>query len=531
MLKVNVIDECQLRTRSLKTAISVSALMLGLSACSSNQVASTDAINSEELAAMSEQLTAREAALEERESKLLDKEIALQQLGTSANESSALVPTELLPPNPEPGHCYARVWVEPTFRTREETVLVSEASEKISIIPASYETVSESVLKKPETTKLVTIPAVYETVSEQKLVKEGGTFWLSSLRNGVPIDKSVLKDVENAGINLASTTPGICYHEHFKAAQYTTDFENVLVKEESERVETVDAEYRWTEKQVLVSEASTRLEQVPAVYKTVQESVLDVPAHTVWKKGSGPIQKIDEATGEIMCLVEVPASYKTITKQVLVSDATTRSVEIPAQYKTVKVRELVSDAAERRISIPAEYKQVSVTKQVSDPTFVWHEVHDDTMSKESRTGRQVCLVERDPVYQTVQRRIVKTPASVQKQIIPAEYETISVQKLVQDAQEVKTVIPASYKSVSIREIDTEGKMEWRSILCETNMTRSRITDLQRALKSEGYDPGEIDGVIGRDTMNAVNRYQRDNNLPVDKYLNIETLNALNISAI
>ena len=53
--------------------------------------------------------------------------------------------------------------------------------------------------------------------------------------------------------------------------------------------------------------ASTRLETVPAQYETVTEEVLVRPAYTTWKKGTGPIQRIDQATGEIMCLVEVPA--------------------------------------------------------------------------------------------------------------------------------------------------------------------------------------------------------------------------------
>jgi len=74
-------------------------------------------------------------------------------------------------------------------------------------------------------------------------------------------------------------------------------------------------------------------------------------------------------------------------------------------------------------------------------------------------------------------------------------------------------------------------MSWRSILCDTNMTTSRIADIQRALISAGYDIGstKVDGVIGSDTIRAVNAFQRDNNLPVDKYLNIETVEALGVS--
>jgi len=39
-----------------------------------------------------------------------------------------------------------------------------------------------------------------------------------------------------------------------------------------------------------------------------------------------------------MCLVEIPATYKTISKQVLKTPASTRSRDIPAEYRTVQKR-------------------------------------------------------------------------------------------------------------------------------------------------------------------------------------------------
>jgi hypothetical protein len=47
-------------------------------------------------------------------------------------------------------------------------------------------------------------------------------------------------------------------------------------------------------------ETGAREQGAPAVYETVKEKVVDRPAYTVWKKGTGPIQKVDYATGEIM---------------------------------------------------------------------------------------------------------------------------------------------------------------------------------------------------------------------------------------
>jgi N-acetyl-anhydromuramyl-L-alanine amidase AmpD len=42
-----------------------------------------------------------------------------------------------------------------------------------------------------------------------------------------------------------------------------------------------------------------------------------------------------------------------------------------------------------------------------------------------------------------------------------------------------------------------------------------VKDLQEALKTLGYDPGTIDGVIGPKTMQAVRKFQREQQLAVD----------------
>jgi len=76
---------------------------------------------------------------------------------------------------------------------------------------------------------------------------------------------------------------------------------------------------------------------------------------------------------------------------------------------------------------------------------------------------------------------------------------------------------------------SEAKAEWRSILCETNATSAKIKQIQRALRADGFDPGPIDGVIRDKTMRAVNAYQRRKGLPVDAYLNLETVKALGVS--
>ncbi len=458
---------------------------------------------------------------------------SLQEKQAATASAGAAVPNpmgDLLPPNAKAGECYARVWVDATYRDKTKDVLVREASERVEIVPAEYQNVTEQVLVKEASTRVEAIPAVWGWEEERVLTQEAQRIWRVGLGNAAPANSELLNAAKKHGIDLDAATPGMCFHEHYQAAQFSTENKQVVVSEAVDVIQATDAEYRWVEKQRLVAEASFRMEEVPAQYEWVEEQVIDKPAHTIWKKGTGPVQRIDEATGEIMCLVEVPATFKTLRRRALVSPATSRKIEIPAQYETVKVRELVKQAGELKNNIPEKYETVSVSKKVADQKFLWHEVHNMDHPKQTRTGNQICLTETPAKYQTVKRRVVKQPATTRVIDIPAEYKTATVRKLVRKAEEKRIAIPAKYETVQLKELEKEGHMQWRSILCETNMTGTRISSIQRALKDLGFDPGPIDGVVGAQTIAAFNAFQRERGLPVDRYLNVETIEALGVSA-
>ena len=53
-----------------------------------------------------------------------------------------------------------------------------------------------------------------------------------------------------------------------------------------------------------------------------------------------------------------------------------------------------------------------------------------------------------------------------------------------------------------------------------------MNPIQRALYRGGYNPGPTNGIVGRQTMAAVNAFQKDFNLTVVDYLTIETVRAM-----
>lgn len=441
-----------------------------------------------------------------------------------------LTQSDLLPPNASKGECFARVWQDAIYKTNEERVLVKAAYETIEVTPAEYKIVTKRVEVKPESSKLVSKPAVYGTEETSTLIRDEKIAWRATESSKSAIISNEVVDFAKAHStdDISAATPGMCFHEHRKPSTLTEETEEVMVSEAYDVVTTVPAKYEMVSKTIVVKEASTKIIDVPATYKTVEQKILVKPATTVWKKGTGPIQRIDSATGEIMCLVEVPAEYKTIQTREIDTPATTKTVEVPEVTKVVQVRKEVAAAKEVRKTVPAKYKTVTKTTPV-DGELVWHEVHNMTMNKESRTGRKICLVKEPAVYKTTAKQVVKVPASTEKVVIPAEFETIEVKEVVKAASEKRTTVPAEYSMVKSQELVEPGHMEWRSILCDTNMTKGRITDIQTALKEKGYNPGPIDGIVGTQTIKAMNEFQKANNLPVDKYLNVESIRALGVS--
>jgi hypothetical protein len=278
--------------------------------------------------------------------------------------------------------------------------------------------------------------------------------------------------------------PGECYTRIYVPPQYETKTEEIVVADGTEHVEVVAAEYKWVEKQVLVKEESEKIEVIPATFKTMTEEVVVTPetaeleiipaeyetveekvlvreAYTTWKTGRGPIQKIDASTGEIMCLVEVPAEYKVIKRRKLVKPAETRTVTKPAEYKTVK------------------------------------------------------------------KQVVDKPAETRVTKVPAEYITVKVQELVAEAKPERSPIPAELVQVERIVKIADGGLEWKQILCETNMTRDVVANIQNALKEQGMYRGPIDGSLGPMTMNAVKAFQRSKNLATGQ-LTMETIAALGV---
>ncbi len=596
-----------------------------------------------------------------------------------------------------------------TYKLVAETVEVKPAGKRLEVIPATFKTVSEQIMATPETKKLTIVPATYKEVEEVVVDRPATT----SVVTVPPTYKTITETVV--------TKPDSVRYEPIEIPLRKVT-QQVALSDSSKRLETTPATYRTVTERVVVREASKTLTTVPAIYDTVTERVKVAEGYQEWKRGRAyigqaldvrPVQgfivgadgKVNGArvsTGttsvasgtvpaagmgsvetlgfpgavgndEVMCLVQIPEQYQTITRQVLKTPATVTEVNVPAEYGTVTRQVLERAATTKEIEIPGSSQTVtrfeidvaamktqgykfddkgdivaapngdrilragsiagmnasrlaagatgagkagangglnagganantagaqsgqegyvreikiagetrSVSRLVIDqpatvrtvevagttkvvkrkvlatPATTTEQIIPATFKTVTKTvvdqpasTREIAI---PATFQTIQKRVVDKPATTREFTIPAVKQTVTRRVIDAAASLREEVIPAVYKTMtkqvvdkeaSIREVEVPAKYETlsyqikvadsitvrRAILCETNATPAKIREIQLALKKAGYNPGEISGVLKAQTMSAVNRYQKAQNLPIDGFLNMETVKSLGVSA-
>lgn len=315
------------------------SMALLVAACETTQPVAVD--NSAETARIAELERQLYAARTQNSS--LSTQVTTLQTSSSSSSYDSVAASAGYPPNAEAGQCFSRVLIPEITQTTTEEVIDQPGGSEIRVIQATYDFVDEQILVKEETVRYTVIPATYETITEQ-----------------------------------------------------------VLVQPELREVRVI-----------------------VAVYEDYSEEILIRPAYTTWKPGAGLIggtsgyrtgpdgriygpdgqalTTLIQPTGEILCKVEVPPKYKTVTRKRLVSaertdvniipakyDTITKQVVaqpprveeviIPAEYRTIKVRVEVTPAREETITIPATYKTIEKISIVSGGDLEWREVICDTNS-------------------------------------------------------------------------------------------------------------------------------------------------------
>jgi hypothetical protein len=110
---------------------------------------------------------------------------------------------------------------------------------------------------------------------------------------------------------------------------------------------------------------------------------------------------------------------------------------------------------------------------------------------------------------------------------PATYRSVAVIKPV-ELPEGEPVKPILYQIVTEKVKVADEHMNWEEVLCDSSVTESTVSDIQRALADAGFDPGPINGLAGEQTIAALNVFQTVKGLTVTNYLTVETVESLGL---
>ena len=281
--------------------------------------------------------------------------------------------------------------------------------------------------------------------------------------------------------------------------------------------------------------------------------------------------------GQCYGRVLVPATYRNEAMSVVTRDAyeqvqvsepifraDQQSVTTADPYKRFEVTEptfrtenqtiVTRPEHERLVASPAVLSTRSETVVVREPRLVWRAGSNlsGVRRMDSATGEIFCLVEEAAVTQTVSRvvqvqpsqisrqrvpaqtqtiarRVLVTPASVREVNVPGTYQNVTVHTLVTPADARRTMMPEQRGTVNRQVVESGERYEWVPVVCENTASGvTSVTAAQRALAAKGFYRGPIDGIVGSRTTHAIREFQRQQGLPGNGSLTIETARRLGL---
>lgn len=201
------------------------------------------------------------------------------------------------------------------------------------------------------------------------------------------------KEILNASVNKIEVTK----------PEFKTVEKKMIDKAASFKYEFKPATYKCMKNTILIEPEKTTLKVIPATYKEIEKKVLISKAREYWKKGNGPITKIDHHTGDIMCLIKVPAKYKIVKSKVIDKPTRTEKVVVPAVTKSIKVKTIKTEASYEKIAIPATYKTITIQELVKKA--------------------EVIKTKTEPTYHTISKTTLETPEELKWERILCQTNT------------------------------------------------------------------------------------------------------------
>jgi len=180
----------------------------------------------------------------------------------------------------------------------------------------------------------------------------------------IPAQNLTVSTTELLSNANAVTTPGCDYSNDPENCGQSTFKRKIVVTPASTRVIEIPAETKTVKRTVMVTPPSTRMIEIPAVTKTMKRTVMVTPPTTRVIEIPAETKKVKRTViiPETTRVVEIPAETKTMKRTVMVTPPTTRVIDLPQKTATIKKTVIDADTRITETVVPATYK--TVTKEV-----------------------------------------------------------------------------------------------------------------------------------------------------------------------
>jgi hypothetical protein len=254
----------------------------------------------------------------------------------------------------------------------------------------------------------------------------------------------------------SNPAPGMCYARVEIPAQYTTTTEDVLVEEGYTTVEVTQPKLATRQQQVLVKEASVRYEVRQPSFRSVSEKIMTRPAYDK--------------------LTVTPPSFSTVTENMassaprLVWKKGNPANLVRQGYKIHST----ADAGQygQGYSSTTQYGQSGGSAQCGATCEIWCLVEEpgESVSFQRKVVSNPARVQRQTVparYQTIMKQVVSDPGGVREIPVPAQHRTVTVEEIVQPGGERQVTVPPKYGKVEKKQLVSAERYEWRQVACKT----------------------------------------------------------------
>jgi peptidoglycan hydrolase-like protein with peptidoglycan-binding domain len=92
-------------------------------------------------------------------------------------------------------------------------------------------------------------------------------------------------------------------------------------------------------------------------------------------------------------------------------------------------------------------------------------------------------------------------------------------------EEINSLKASQTKAREVKEVPGVTKISKKKVIGEVK-SRPKVRQIQVALKNAGFEPGIIDGRMGKQTREALKAFQKANNLPADGKIGKKTWSLL-----